>query len=65
MSPLAIKSIVEDVHAGEMSVGYGTDMICDLYVDTAFYSRVREILFDVNGGDMSISDAVDLIEELM
>lgn len=65
MSPLAIKSIVEDVHAGEMSVGYGTDMICDLYVDTAFYSRVYEIMFDVDCGNMLMIDAVDLIEELM
>jgi hypothetical protein len=65
MSPLSIKSIVEDVHAGEMSTNYGVDLMIDLYFHLAFESRIREILHDVLIQDLAVADAVEYLEELL
>jgi hypothetical protein len=65
MSALSIHSIVYDVHIGEVSISYGTDLILDLYCDPAFDARIREILTDVNFDNLSVADAVAYIVEMI
>jgi hypothetical protein len=65
MSALSLNSIVYDVSMGEVSIGYGTDLILDLYCDPAFDARIREILTDVSMDDLAVADAVARIQELI
>ena len=65
MSQLSIKSIVEDVRAGEMSISYGVDLLLDLYFHLGYENRIHEILHDVLIQDLTVADAVDYLEELL
>jgi hypothetical protein len=53
------------VHAGEMSISYGVDLLLDLYFHLGYENRIHEILHDVLIQDLTVADAVDYLEELL